>query len=632
MDIRWNEARYSLTSSEIKVKDPQNRQDQDADQMVEALKTTLKEWESSLQPSGLLTYAYNSYFRKPTTSCDTLFRKLHTILYNLATNNSTTKKISLSLLNKTADEVTKMQAAYKQKFQQAVPEIFEEIVARVEEIKTALSEYEKRNKPKPVDQATLAIEDFHFIDDNDNKKNSTTTNSTSPKQQQPRDGLNDKLDPRGDNHPPQGTAQDPSAQLREPTPSGVHPLPENQQEQDGTSITTEEASTEDSSIEDLLMGDLEDLEDLLPKEEYDYENAALQLQGYNAQAPLKGLSNPNSACYINAFMQILHAIPSLRQALMDPIDDPEANGPKAKLRQAFIEFFSQHLDISNGCEPKNHSSKDKTAISDLRKAIFASNLNPTEFAMEDLTKQMDVNALVTLFIDSFLSNSHLKMQKHMQTEVIPGVDFLSSVQSEAALRLYIPETPHPVQLLDLIDTDLSAQEVDNEFKFSFNPNQRGDTVILDAQQAPTQSINVAVNNFQLSHTLKALPEVLFIQLKCFKMTENAMSYLSSRKINTEVEMPADGIIDLKDYCDLGEENQLPTQYKIKGMITHSGLLQAGHYISFVEINGKYYKCDDNYTKEITLEEFLKPSTLDLLHLPYAYLATTPYMIVLERLK
>ena len=89
-------------------------------------------------------------------------------------------------------------------------------------------------------------------------------------------------------------------------------------------------------------------------------------------------------------------------------------------------------------------------------------------------------------------------------------------------------------------------------------------------------------------------------------------------------MPKDGIVDLTRYYDAPQGAQKQGRYKIKSYVVHRGSLDGGHYVSYVEINGKYYYCDDtgtgpgrNVYKEISKDDFLDRKDA--------------YLVVLERL-
>ena len=75
------------------------------------------------------------------------------------------------------------------------------------------------------------------------------------------------------------------------------------------------------------------------------------------------------------------------------------------------------------------------------------------------------------------------------------------------------------------------------------------------------------------------------------------------------------MVDLSCYSDvLGGKNH--ARYKIKSyIVAHFFAHSLSHYVSYIEVNGKYYCCDE-INQEITQENFLNKKN--------------PYIVVLER--
>ena len=95
----------------------------------------------------------------------------------------------------------------------------------------------------------------------------------------------------------------------------------------------------------------------------------------------------------------------------------------------------------------------------------------------------------------------------------------------------------------------------------------------------------------------------------------------AKKDARPVDLPDDGIVDLAKYHDAPKDGPKQTKYKVKSYVAHSGSsVKLGHYVTYVEMGGKYYFCDDtdpNFFKEITKKEFFGRKDA--------------YLLVLERL-
>lgn len=97
------------------------------------------------------------------------------------------------------------------------------------------------------------------------------------------------------------------------------------------------------------------------------------------------------------------------------------------------------------------------------------------------------------------------------------------------------------------------------------------------------------------------PPVLHLQLKRFEydMERDAMV-----KINDRHEFPLE--IDLKDYLDESSDKAANWNYKLHGVLVHSGDLHGGHYYALLkpEKDGKWFKFDDDRVTPALQKEVL----------------------------
>merc|ERR1711915_244617 len=73
-----------------------------------------------------------------------------------------------------------------------------------------------------------------------------------------------------------------------------------------------------------------------------------------------------------------------------------------------------------------------------------------------------------------------------------------------------------------------------------------------------------------------LPEVICFHLKRFRM-DNSLQFSSSTKKSTYVQFPLEGL-DLSEFMDEEMMEQKHAEYKLIGVVEHSGSLNGGHYI------------------------------------------------------
>jgi len=47
-----------------------------------------------------------------------------------------------------------------------------------------------------------------------------------------------------------------------------------------------------------------------------------------------------------------------------------------------------------------------------------------------------------------------------------------------------------------------------------------------------------------------------------------------------------------------DETDALTEYEIFAVVTHSGMLESGHYVTFLRLYNQWYKCDDAWIMEV----------------------------------
>merc|ERR1712129_396047 len=114
-----------------------------------------------------------------------------------------------------------------------------------------------------------------------------------------------------------------------------------------------------------------------------------------------------------------------------------------------------------------------------------------------------------------------------------------------------------------------------------------------------------------SMSIQTLPQTLCLHLKRFEADEVAKDInlnkdaqhtnghgQSSNKIDGHVEFPVDEWLDLADFVNKKEENK---KYKLRAIICHSGVLDAGRYVACIRKDDRWYYCDDDKVYNSTVD-------------------------------
>ncbi|KAM0059735.1 putative ubiquitinyl hydrolase 1 [Helianthus debilis subsp. tardiflorus] len=121
-------------------------------------------------------------------------------------------------------------------------------------------------------------------------------------------------------------------------------------------------------------------------------------------------------------------------------------------------------------------------------------------------------------------------------------------------------------------------------------------------------------------SIKRLPLVLCLHVKRF---EHSLVRKASRKIDRHLQFPFS--LDMTPYVSSsivrkrfgnrifafeGDESELSTNFEVFAVITHSGMLESGHYMTYLRLNEQWYKCDDAWITEVD-DEVVRASQIYL---------------------
>lgn len=345
--------------------------------------------------------------------------------------------------------------------------------------------------------------------------------------------------------------------------------------------------------------------------------------------PLK-LRNIGNSCYLDSVLQALAYVDVVGRDFSKPIsvEEYEKNRAVASAKAAIQWEINQFLNSGN------HGAQGISKIGfvlyllegpsmfRLREAIFKSGLHFEFDDIKTLEKQHDAAPLMDLFIDYFLPNCKFKTQAFRSTTEFPGLEFQGP--EEDRLTLLVPlRVAGNDDLASMIHWEMhKKKEKEKNPKNQLIMDPKEGKIIDELEGGKSKELPAKkVEEFIQWRRFIELPVALVLlcpRTKTERPKEDEPAI--ERKDDRPVHLPADGIVDLAKYNNPPETGPKQTKYKIRSYIAHSGSsVNAGHYKTYVEINDKYYCCDDldAAPKEISKTDFFGRKDA--------------YMIVLERL-
>uniref|UniRef100_A0A5B7CAR0 ubiquitinyl hydrolase 1 n=1 Tax=Davidia involucrata TaxID=16924 RepID=A0A5B7CAR0_DAVIN len=123
-------------------------------------------------------------------------------------------------------------------------------------------------------------------------------------------------------------------------------------------------------------------------------------------------------------------------------------------------------------------------------------------------------------------------------------------------------------------------------------------------------------------SIRRLPLVLCLHIKRF---EHSPIKKMSKKIDRHLQFPFS--LDMTPYLSSsivrkrfgnrifafeGDESNNSTEYEVFAVVTHSGMLESGHYVTYLRLKNQWYKCDDAWISEVD-EEVVRASQSYLIY-------------------
>ncbi|EGR27738.1 ubiquitin carboxyl-terminal hydrolase family protein, putative [Ichthyophthirius multifiliis] len=322
------------------------------------------------------------------------------------------------------------------------------------------------------------------------------------------------------------------------------------------------------------------------KQQQHFQNRSL----YKYSIQPIGLQNTSNYCYMNSCIQCLFSIEQLNKYFYQKDYMKSSSEYKYKKKFQFCldynsllkQFNQKTLDLNQQSQYINpiefkKNSKNKFNPSEQHDAqeylLFVlgeiqDELNyvlpqkyPTEFkdsqSAYDFYIQYHPSIVDQLFCGQLISEVQCNKCEHVSCAYDPFLDLSLSIDDKN------------LQNIDqCLENFFKAEQIDGNYKCE-----------------KCNKISKPQKKIRIGKT----PQILVLHLKRFKM------FPYKKKINSNISYSH--ILDIKRYCSL-QNNQNQVNYKLFSIISHSGGVEYGHYVSFNKRKDKWYFCDDENIKKL----------------------------------
>ncbi|CAD8171262.1 unnamed protein product [Paramecium pentaurelia] len=349
-----------------------------------------------------------------------------------------------------------------------------------------------------------------------------------------------------------------------------------------TNVTSNTANTTKLSIEPLIdIAKLEynnlDDSDKSPntnttRRPYPQKTNIIKIEPKPYELPYVGLQNPKYYCYMNSALQCLLSIRELNDSLLK--QQKQSNKKFTMAYQDLLRLVQSSIPgsaisvekLQNMCLNKFKYSQQQDAhefllylLSEIQQELVGKNkYQKEEFqnALEawDVYRSRNPDIITDLFAGQIASKSHCLKCK----EISEGFDPILDLNLPLS-KYYIPRE---FKLQDCLQNYFKEEQINDAWK-------------CDKCQFVNKSV---LRKIQITQT----PKYLILHLKRFTQ------FPKSQKITDEVTYPE--ILDIKQFC---AENVEYTKYTLKGVISHMGQLNGGHYVAYAQRQNTWYHFDDN---------------------------------------
>ena len=298
---------------------------------------------------------------------------------------------------------------------------------------------------------------------------------------------------------------------------------------------------------------------------------------------MTGLENIGNICYLNTIIQLLNNIPELRQLCFKKNTKQKVKKHKSNNKHLTLSFIELIVSMN----------------------IETTTINPRQFknVLDNTNNDFEGNQQhdCTEFLVYLLDNIHVSLSDKVTIS-------FSGTPKNLRDRLYIQSIEFWNQSFKNEYSELIPL-LFGQNKITMKNDKNRNNYIFESYNILTLSITKCLtlydcfDNFIKKEELSdhkeyifkydrlwRLPKYLFIQLKRFEC---------SKKINNLINFPINNL-NLSKYCDSYEKNEC--QYNLIGVSNHIGIINFGHYTTYIKDEGKWYLFDDQVIEEVENEE------------------------------
>ncbi|CAD8180608.1 unnamed protein product [Paramecium pentaurelia] len=317
---------------------------------------------------------------------------------------------------------------------------------------------------------------------------------------------------------------------------------------------------------------LEDSDKSTNQRQISQKTNSIKIQPKPYELPYVGLNNPKYYCYMNSALQCLLSIKELNDSLLKQQKQQNKKFTMAyqdllKLVQNSIPGSAISVEkLQNMCLNKFKYSQQQDAhefllylLSEIQEELvgkkkYQKEEFPNAQQAWDVYKSRNSDIITDLFAGQIASKSHCSQCQEISEGFDPIIDL--------NLPLLKKSIPREIKLYDCLQNYFKEEQINDVWK-------------CDKCQFVNKSV---LRKIQITQT----PKYLILHLKRFTQIPK------SQKIIDEVKYPE--ILDIKEFC---EENVEYTKYALKGVISHMGQLNGGHYVAYAQRQNQWYHFDDN---------------------------------------